>query len=466
MNLNKNIIRFLILASALFIVPSCKKYLEKKPLDTTPESTVFTTLAGMETALIGVYAQLAAAYPNDIYATALVTDEAWLPTENNTGRGVIPYRWQFDAATGEVTAAWNAYYITINRANKLLTNAANVPVNDAAETLLRDQYRGEALAIRAFSHMQLLKNYAASFDAAALGITYMEVSEIGKPSRNTVAQVFAKLKADLATAKGLIPSTYTKNTRVTRAAVTALQAQVALYEKDWDAAIAASSEVITAFPLATRAQFLLVWKDQSNAEVIWKLKRNAGEARIGDTYFDRAQSKIVYGPSKELRDTYDAVNDVRYEAYVLNLGSGRFALNKYRGGDAANVNLADLKVFRTAEMYLIRAEAYAQKNDLVKAAADVNTLRAARITGYVPQTFATKDDAINAILMERFKELAFEAHRYYDLKRNRLPITRIAEDAINALGAVLLTPDKKEYLFPIPLTEIQANENMQQNTGF
>lgn len=69
-------------------------------------------------------------------------------------------------------------------------------------------------------------------------------------------------------------------------------------------------------------------------------------------------------------------------------------------------------------------------------------------------------------MLERFKELAFEKSRYFDLKRKLLPITRIPEDAINALGAVNLDPSKREYLMPIPLAEINANKNMQQNTGY
>jgi len=167
-----------------------------------------------------------------------------------------------------------------------------------------------------------------------------------------------------------------------------------------------------------------------------------------------------------LRDSYNPLTDVRYGAYVLDLGRGSFTLNKYRGGDPANLNLADIKVFRTGEIFLIRAEAYAEKNNLAAAAADLNSLRHARITAYVDEVFATKEALINAIMLERFKERAFEKSRYFDLKRTLQNITRIPGDAINALGAVNLDPSKREYLMPIPLAEINANKNMQQNTGY
>lgn len=467
MNNNKIIKAILFTFISVGLLSSCQKYLDEKPIDTVPEENVFSSMVGLQNAIIGAYAGVSPAVEDEIYQTALVTDEAMLPTENNTGRGVIVYRWQYDAGTGgEASVSFRDFYFALNRVNKILDNIESVPVNDGAEEATKKQIEGEALALRAYCHFELLKSFAAGFNASDLGVTYMSTSVVGSPSRNSSGEVFTKAKADLATALTLLPASFTQNTRFTRNAVIALQAHIALYEKDWDGAINYSSQLISAVPLATQAQFQSIWKDQSSAEVIWKFKRNVGDARIGDTYFDRTQNKIIYAPSKELRDGYDQVNDVRYSAYVLDLGGGRYTLNKYRGGDPANVNLADIKVFRAGEIYLIRAEAYAEKNDLTAGAADLNSLRRARITGYVDEVFATKDDLINAIMLERFKELAFEKSRYVDLKRKLLPITRIPEDAINALGAVNLDQSKREYLMPVPLAEINANKNMQQNTGY
>ena len=467
MNNNKIVKATLFTFISVGLLSSCQKYLDEKPIDSVPEETVFSSMVGLQNAITGAYAGVSPAVEDEIYQTALVTDEAMLPTENNTGRGVIVYRWQYDAGTGgEASVSFRDFYFALNRVNKILDNIEGVPVNDATEETTKKQIEGEALALRAYCHFELLKSFAAGFNASDLGVTYMSTSVVGSPSRNSTGEVFTKAKADIAAALPLLPASSTQNTRFTRNAAIALQAHIALYEKDWDAAINYSSQLISAVPLATQAQFQSIWKDQSIAEVIWKFKRNVGDARIGDTYFDRTQNKIIYAPSKELRDTYDQVKDVRYNAYVLDLGGGRYTLNKYRGGDPANVNLADIKVFRAGEIYLIRAEAYAEKNDLTAGAADLNSLRRARITGYVDEVFATKDELINAIMLERFKELAFEKSRYFDLKRRLLPITRIPEDAINALGAVNLDQSKREYLMPIPLAEINANKNMQQNTGY
>jgi hypothetical protein len=119
-------------------------------------------------------------------------------------------------------------------------------------------------------------------------------------------------------------------------------------------------------------------------------------------------------------------------------------------------------------MMLIRAEARAEQNKISganSAESDLNALRAARITGYTPVTLANKDQAITEILQERFKELAFEGHRFFDLKRRGLPITRLAADAPNA-PAQQLQAGNFRFVLPIPQPEILANTLMEQNPGY
>lgn len=467
-----------ILSSILLagvLVTSCSKSLDLKPSDQVVEENAFLDIASLERGLIGAYQTFNqrttteyGSYGYQIYSNALYTDEAMLPTENNTGRGVMAYRWQVDPSTADITSTWAGYYFGINRANRILAAADKITANNTQDEATKNRIKGEALALRAFGHLQLLINFSNSYEPNALAVPYVKTSEtFGKPSRNTVAEVMTNIHADLDAAKSLIPASFASATRISLPAVHAIQARAALYGKDWDRAISAATAAINAVPLATKAQYPLIWKDQSNAEVIWKFRREqANFTRPGDWFYDRSQNKIIYAPSKELRDAFDKVNDIRYAATVLERGTERYSLAKYIGGDATAPNLADLKVFRTAEMYLIRAEAYAEKGQLLSAASDLNTLRAARINGYVTQVFLTKEALINAIMQERFKELAFEGQRMGDLRRRLLPVTRLAEDAINAQGAVLLQPTDKQYYFPIPDAEILANENMQQNPAY
>lgn len=102
--------------------------------------------------------------------------------------------------------------------------------------------------------------------------------------------------------------------------------------------------------------------------------------------------------------------------------------------------------------------------DLAAGAADLNALRAQRISGYVDETFATATDLINAVLDERFKELAFEGFRLFDLKRNNLPVQRLASDASSAWQT--LAAGNYRFVLPIPNSELLANPNVLQNDGY
>ncbi|PSL47522.1 putative outer membrane starch-binding protein [Chitinophaga niastensis] len=461
----KHKINYLALLLPLCIL-SCNKQLDLSPTDNIIDpGNSFRNVADLNSGLLGAYSGLTY---NTIYNVSLVTDECTLPAENNTGGGVATYRWKIDPSSTTITSSFGENYIAINSAN-LVLSAINRVTAKGDDIALKAQYRGELLALRAYCHFELLQSYAEAYAPAAMGIAYMDSSINGKPARNTFAEVMTKIEADLQLAKTLIPASFDDNTRITHAAVSAIQARVALYNKQWNDAVTYATEVINAMPLATAADFPGIWKDTKNAEVVWKVKKVAGvDDLIGRLYFRR--SKALYVPSFKLINLFDQTNDVRYPAYITfddsrGDGTSKYLVNKYTG-TSGNPGLADIKLFRTGEMYLIRAEALAEQNKLPAAATDLNDLRKARIAGYTLESFAGKDTLIAAIYTERFKELAFEGHRIFDLRRRSLPVTRDPADATTALGAVLLKPGDKGYVFPIPDAETKANKNMQQNPGY
>ncbi|RFS21071.1 RagB/SusD family nutrient uptake outer membrane protein [Chitinophaga silvatica] len=447
--------------SGIFV--SCNKQLDLSPIDQIDPSKAFRNVADLNGGLLGAYAGLK---NNTIYNVSLITDECTRPTENNTGGGIATYRWQIHPSNTTVTSSFDENYIAIDRVNRVLSAINKVKVK-ADEEELRKQYHGELLALRAYCHLELLRSYAETYEPQAMGIAYMDSSYIGKPSRNSVAEVISFIERDLIAAKKLIPASFDDNSRITLTAVSAIQARAALYAKKWNDAITYATEAIDAIPLATSAQFPEIWKDNSQAEVIWKLKQVAGDDLIGNLYTNSGDV-VLYAPSFELINLFDKTNDVRYKSYINDdpraPGKSQYRVNKYKGTTQAN--LADIKLFRTGEMYLIRAEAMAEATGVSAGTNDLNELRAIRINGYTNQTFVDKAALILAIYDERFKELAFEGHRMFDLRRRNLPVTRNPEDAINASGAVLMNPGDKGYAFPIPDWETKANKNMKQNPAY
>lgn len=450
-------ILFLVFAS------SCLADLDVKPTEIIDQTLAFQSIDDVNAGVLGVYAGLST---HTISTNTLIADEAMWPLENNTGRGTLMYSWRQDPVNPEAIAPWQSFYQVLDRANRILDVIDEVYATPQEETL-RNQYKGELLTLRAYCHFELLRLYAVDYEPASPGVPLMKTAEIGKPARETVGKVFEQINADLELAKGLIPAGFTNRSRITKQAVSAIQARAALWQKNWDAAITYASEVINAMPLATIAQFPDIWLDKSNVEVVWELKREAQDAKFGDFYRD-GSDKILFAPSAELRGTIDAANDVRFNTYMRELSPARWAVVKYVGGQPALANLVDIKLFRVAEMYLIRAEAYAAKGvtGLNAGTADLNALRTQRLNGYTPQTFADPAGLMDAILLERFKELAFEGHRYLDLRRKNMDITRLPADVIQAPTATKLTAADKAYYLPVPLREIQANENISQHPKY
>ncbi|WP_345953386.1 RagB/SusD family nutrient uptake outer membrane protein [Mucilaginibacter sp. PAMB04168] len=456
---------YTLILSILILSASCTK-LDLQPTDIIDPTKAYRNINDINMGILGVYALLDY---TQISLNATVTDEATYPTENNVGNSDA-YRWLYNPSSGSVTSLYITYYQAIDRANRTIEGLEALTFT-GADAATANRYKGELLALRAYLHFELLRAYAASYQAGALGVPYMKVSGIGYPARDNFEVVVNNAKADLAEAKTLMPSTSTDKTRISnRTIVAAIQARVALYEKNWTDAVTYSSEVITAIPLATKAQFPGIWTDANDNEVVWKLKRvGTNDSRVGDFFFRQTGGIVLYAPALKLINTFDQVNDLRYPAYIkfdaTRTGTkSQYLVNKYIGGTSTAPGLTDVKLFRTGEMYLIRAEARAESTG--DAAADLNALRTARINGYTNSTFGDKQALIDAIYTERYKELAFEGHRFYDLRRRNLSVQRLAADATNASGAVTLLPTQAQYAFPIPAQEVLINKNTIQNPKY
>lgn len=460
-----------------FSVFSCKKIVDIKETDFIAGDIALQTVQNNQQALVGAYAGMN--IEMGILFNAVMSDEVKVAEFYNAA---TVHEWQFgvqDVSIRDNFTAINLYYRLIDRVNRVLKALPTAQTTQAGDDVLRSRIRGEALFLRAFCHFELFRYYSDNYDANKLAMIYLEEPSLENQARITQGPYFQKLIADMAAAKDLVPQTLTDVYRTNRIAVAGLQARVALYMRDWANASTFSTEYINALPLAPRATFPNIWLDVSSAEVAFKLRRtNAIGGRIGSLFRGTSASASAIGtvtwqPSDKLWNSYDQVNDVRFSSYfkvepnLAATGRPSRLIKKYEGGayGTANENVADAKVFRTGEMYLIRAEAKAELNDLTGAAADLNALRAARIQGYVNAVFPGRQEIIDGVILERFKELAYESHRFWDLKRRNLPVARLASDAPNA-NAVTLPAGALRFVLPIPQAEINANPIIQQNPGY
>lgn len=456
----------------LLAASGCKKQLDILPNDLLQEQFAFTNVNDLEQGVLGIYSAWSG--ENTMIINAVLSDETKLSNENR-GQWQTEFKYQYNAGTNSF--GLSEYYLMINRANRIISAAANINPSAVADIAKKNKLVAEAVGLRAVAHFELLQRYAPAYNPDALGITYVDYVFItDQLSRQNVSTNISRIESDLATAKANADistapdiTTGVGSIRLSKAFLAGMQARVALYKRDWASAISFSSEAITnaSKPLATGAGFTGIWTDANDNEVFLRLRR------VGDgvgTLWQDTNGDIFFEPSDKLKQQFNRTTDIRFNAYfqIDPTGAstgGDTALVKKFANSSRGPKIVDVKLMRTAEMYLIRAEARAESNDLAGASADINTLRAARIAGYTPVTYTDKTAAVNDILNERFKELCFEGFRFFDLKRRGLPVNRLLSDVTSPLWQNLSANDFR-FALPIPQDEIFANPNYVQNPGY
>lgn len=475
----------ILISSVLFLsFFSCKKVIDIKETDLIAGDLALKTVSSNEQGLIGAYGRLS--IDMDILLNSTFSDEV---KKGEFYNAATTHEWQYgstDITIRDNFTAITDLYVIIDRVNRVIRALPTADSTKAGDAALRKKVKGEAMFIRAFCHFELFRYYCGNYDPNGLAMPYLTTPSVDPTSpyaRINMGPYFDQLKADLDTAKGLVPDNLTDINRATKLAVSGLQARVALYMKDWPNAITFSTEYINGIPLSSRATFPGLWSDANNSELAFKLKKSTG-GRLGSLFRGTSTTSggktligtITWLPSDKLWNSYDQTNDIRFSTYLKDepilTAAGRPSkiISKYAGTayTTSGENISDAKVFRTGEMYLIRAEARAESGNFTgpnSAESDINDLRTERITDYVNVSFSSKNEAISAIMEERFKELPFEGHRFWDLKRRGLPVVRLATDA-PTVAATTLPENNFRFLLPIPDAEMKANKLMTQNPGY
>jgi tetratricopeptide (TPR) repeat protein len=451
---------------------ACKKAVDLLPTDFINEDNVFQDVSDLEKGLYGVYSSFSG--ENTMYVNALISDEVKISSENG-GQGAFDFYWQYNAENGSANSGWTNFYLTIGNLNKVLASVDKVQTFNASETTLKEKIRGELFALRAICHFELLQRYAARFDPAntsAVGIPYTKTSDIGaRPSRNTIGEVLTEIENDLdASLTKPVSNSPIKmgdagEIRLSKSVIYGYKARVALYKKDWAKAIEYANQCLDNSgkkTLADRIFFSSIWQDEEfeNNEILFKLRRTGGG--VGGLWTTTSDN-VYYEPSDKLKALYNRTTDIRFESYFkISDGETDTALVYKFYNSTRGRNIVDVKLMRSAEMYLIIAEAYAESGDLTNAAQWYNDLRRARIDSYTDETFLNKEEAVVKILEERARELCFEGFRFFDLKRKGLPISRLSSDVLSTLWQNMSANDYR-FLLPIPQASIFANPNLNGN---
>ncbi|NER11743.1 Predicted house-cleaning NTP pyrophosphatase, Maf/HAM1 superfamily [Muriicola jejuensis] len=463
----------------------------------------FESVADLQSGLFGVYANYDLS--GEIAFSSIFTDELSIGFDNG-GQGLADYGFVLNAGSVAPAVFWTGGYAAINSANRLIEAAESI-TPEAGEEAQYNDILGQSYFLRAWAHWFLMEYFTTDYaDDNALGVIALDrVPSIDEQLlRNTNGEVYALILADLDRAESLISTDTSDPTFANRDAVTALRARIAAYRENYTLAATLSQQLLDKYGLANRAQYEAMFLDTDNTEVIFKLERTNNDpydgqgatgspaaggwagARFafvdatlaGSPYFEMGRSLFnLYDPADIRYDVNVAPTSLIDPDYTTNNDPATdiLVIQKYPGSEGQPL-MNDLKVFRSSEMLLIRAEAYADAGSINgatnSAAALLKQLNDARFgTDTALPVFANQTEAFAAILDARRIELSFEGHRYKDLKRlGERANQGVLKDPIDCAfnGACSLPATDFRFTLPLPIVEFNANPGLreQQNPGY
>ena len=494
-------IKKLVVLSLLFLgFSSCDDQLDIVQPSEINEAVIFSSIPTFRNALNTVYASFP--YQNTMIFNAVWTDEIKIGLTNG-GQGITngEHGYVLNDQSGDAGSIWNSHHRMINLANRVIVGAPSVPVTSPAEEAQVKDIVAQARFLRALTLIQVMPYFTTDLaDNAALSIIAFEdvPQTTAKRPRSTNGEVYAIIEADLTYAEANL-ATRTGDDALRFANLNgckAIRARMALYRKQYPQAQQLAQDLIDVVPLSPRAQYTAMWSDANNNERIFFIARQVGNASFSGLFSNVGPGigkNNWYEMGRGLFEKY-AMNDIRRSAFtglndnsnVSTLGISSVSPNPntdpaYRENDQICINkypgksnvpyLADFKIFRVAEMYMIKAEAQIAQNNLSGAAETLKAVRDARHTTVQPlPNYGSQQAAYQDLLLERRKEFCFEAMRYIDIKRlgqvANVTFDRFFRDCAINNSCTPPAPGDHRFTMPIPNSERNANPNVVQNPNY
>ena len=371
---------------------------------------------------------------------------------------------------------WEKIYSHIAYLNVIIAHVKKF-THDSVE--IRNRIEGEARFLRGAYYYLLTNLYAnpyvkesASSDMGVpLNLTEDIVDEYYK--RNSMEECYRVIVEDLKVAadklKGVTqPTIY----RVNELAARILLSRVYLYMGEWQLALDECQKALAlegvelmdlkSFQGREKERYVL---DNKNPEIVFTQGYSAT-----NTFYDQMSYFCIctFGGSEDLISLYNRfeeqqIKDLRLDAFFEVIGDEQYKMSK------VGEKVYDCFVIRSAELYLNKAEAEAML-DKAEAIQTIKTLLHNRFEGGIPDVDGLSGkDLVSFIRDERRRELCFEAHRWFDLRRyavspkypEKKSIRHTAYDIKGKLeGDYVLKPygEDPAWVLPIPGYEIVYNQ--------
>ncbi|PQV51525.1 putative outer membrane starch-binding protein [Jejuia pallidilutea] len=405
---------------------------------------------------------------------------------------------------------WTACYRGIGRANVALENIEAMPESVISQDK-KDEYLAQALFLRSLFYTKI----AIYFQNAPLVLNVQTLDEAYVP-KNSYEEIKDQIIADLIKAASALPVRYPENQYgyATKGAALGLLARFYMYNKEYQKALDATTEILgLGYSLNPSYAQLFTEQGEFSNEIIFSVRFVEGVSdntenfsatfsgipkvddqpmpNLVDDYYNIDGLPIsvspLFNPAKEQENRDPRLNASVYfkgDIFLVDINrpfrgntATTYARKKYirnanypNGTRASRPGGQDFIVMRYAEVLLMRAEALVELNQLSEVSALVNQVRA-RVNmptvESVEGTGLSQDELRDIVRHERRVELAMEGLRFFDLKRwgeVEQAYQRLIAD--NVPGYNPSYRGVKSETFPIPQNEIDANNNLTQNTGW
>lgn len=474
----------------LLALASCEDVITVEPQSELAPSNVLTTQSGLQAVLYSAYGNFQNQEPsrNRINESEVTTDMAF-----NTGGGENLYLSQFTNFTWDPSLGtflgdtWAPYYYCIRDANIVLDNVANVTASDA----VKEQFRAEARFLRAYSYAILYSWYGPVPLRTSSTTTKDQARATDEEMKTFIETELSECVTSLPD-----PGKEVAFGRATKGAAYAALAKFCLNTKQWQKAADASQAVMALnyYNLYPSFTGLFRVENEGNKEMIlvspclnvagygnWFMAGALPPAfrttpQIPGFVWTTAMANFAtqYRLRTAFVNTFDLVKDTRAQlvvrSYVNTAGAtvnlmttpdNARSFKYWDNSTLGNNSATDVPLLRYADILLTRAEALNELNGPTSAAVLLNQVRTrAGLDNLAAADMASKEAFRDAILRERGWEFVSEGKRREDLIRHDKFISLALARGVTVANAT------KHVLFPIPQSEIDANQLAVQNPGY
>ncbi|MDO5971337.1 RagB/SusD family nutrient uptake outer membrane protein [Flavivirga aquimarina] len=473
---------FTIIPVILMTLSSCTGYLELEPKDNLTQQEFWKNKEQVSAALAGCYGSMnQAAFTDKVLLWGELRAEMLVSVRAGGNQLNMMKNYMFPS---NALVSWSSFYKTINHCNLVLTFADQAQAQDLSFTEQElNRIKAEALTIRSLAYFILVKN----FKEVPLILTSTSNNQVDfYPAKSTESEIITQIISDLEFAVddlnlGFSQSAAHDKGKMTKGAALSILTDVYLWNEQYDESIDASNRLVNLgkYNLVDGSEwFNQIFFEGNSNEGIFELQFDDIFATINSSFY---VGNPVYAPFDGIIDLYQEFpDDIR--ANYATFGSPENSVFKYAGVDETGRYRAQDEFYNTfifyryADVLLMQAEAYilsSNNKDLNKAYDLINQIHQ-RATGVPLNVPVLENELLNALLLERQKEFAFEGKRWYDVLRFAKRNNFENQDLILILAEVKAGPDDLEqilsyysdtesYYLPIYQNEINLNPNLRQN---